>query len=259
MPLPVPLNDVQRLFKDHLLNNDSEGPSQNFYRLFRQDGGVSCENRLKIYRNNILTSCSQAIAAAYPLTEKLVGRDFFRQTVRAFILEYPPAEGNLNLYGAVLPDFIKGYKPAQSLPYLADFARLEWARHAAFYAPDDSALNPEDLSRIRKSELPGLRLTFRRSFTLLQSAFPLDEIFAFCRNEKPDINRLGIQGVNLLIGRPRLEIIQHELDASEYVFLQGLAARETIHEATIAAIEKYPDFNLTAVLERNLRRLIFAA
>src|SRR5437868_9855910 len=45
--------------------------------------------RLAVYRNNLREGFLKALAIDYPVVERLVGEDFFRQTARDFQLQHP--------------------------------------------------------------------------------------------------------------------------------------------------------------------------
>jgi len=58
-------------------------------------------------------------------------------------------------YGDGFADFLAGFAPAQSLPYLADVARLEWAINAAYHAPIASRCSRRRSPRFQRTPIPG--------------------------------------------------------------------------------------------------------
>jgi len=161
------LSEFQESFK-HTMLEPVHLDNGVFRSAFRQDHGICLENRMKVYRNNVIRSLIDAAIAALPMTEKLVGRDFLEQAMRAFVVNNLPSQGNLNLYGMEFPDFVRTYEPIKHLPYLQDFTRLEWLWEAAYYAPDDLPLDPAELMSISEEDMPNLRFSFRKSFALLE-------------------------------------------------------------------------------------------
>lgn len=79
-------------------------------------------------RNNVMVSLIDALADSYPVTQDLVGEEFFRAMARLFVRTHPPRSPVLALYGAGLAEFIESFAPAAVLPYLADVARRDAAR-----------------------------------------------------------------------------------------------------------------------------------
>src|SRR6185436_9928463 len=77
-----------------------------------------------------------ALAAVYPVVQRLLGQGFFEYACDAFIRRHPPRSGNLHDFGAEFAEFLAGFEAASTLTYLPDTARLEWSWHVAFHAAD---------------------------------------------------------------------------------------------------------------------------
>lgn len=130
--------------------------------------GSDPTRRLDVYRNNVIVSLVDALASTFPVTQQLVGEEFFRALAQRFVRQHPPRSPVLARYGVQLPVFIAGFAPAASLPYLSDVARLEWLRLQALHAADAVALpasalaqrlaDPETLAQMRCSLAPSLHL-----------------------------------------------------------------------------------------------------
>lgn len=102
--------------------------------------------RFAVYRNNVMVSLIDALADSYPVTQALVGEEFFRAMARQFVTAHPPRTPVLALYGEELADFIAGFAPVASLAYLADVARLEMLRVLAFHAADAEVLTAQEIA-----------------------------------------------------------------------------------------------------------------
>ncbi|MBI4031704.1 MAG: putative DNA-binding domain-containing protein [Proteobacteria bacterium] len=251
------LNKIQEKFRNTIF--DPDALDKNFQSIFIS-GGISAANRMKVYRNNVMTSLSQAVIAVYPLTEKLVGTDFLKGAVNKYVISNPPDQGNLNFYGATFADFIADYEPAKNLPYLPDMARLEWAWEMATLADDDAPLRPEDLQETPESDLPDLRLRLRACAHLLESDYPLGKIVDFCRAEKQDGNLdIGTGGAHMMIYRPKLQTQMRKISESEFIFLRGLRDGNHLMAATEWASEADETFDLAAVLQKHLQMETFKA
>jgi hypothetical protein len=66
-------------------------------------------NRLAVYRNGFYKGCVDALAANFPICEKLIGNDNFRQMARLYVDHFPPAQGTLVGYGKNFPDFASDF------------------------------------------------------------------------------------------------------------------------------------------------------
>ncbi len=246
------LNKIQQEFKGTITGNAA--PEGDFARVFKS-GGVSVENRMKIYRNNVIRSLTAAVTVVYPLTEKLVGVDFLAQAVREYVVANLPDQGNLNFYGATLPDFIRTYEPARHLPYLYDMTRLEWAWEMATLAQDDEKLDPVRLQEIPEDKIPYLRFMLRASVRLIKSQYPLDRIVDFCRAETQDgtldIGNNGSE-THLMVIRPVLQTHMRKIGKGEWVLLSELRDRRTLLDAAEKAAEADEAFDLAPVLQKHL-------
>ncbi len=253
------LNEIQRSFTYSLLANKEGAGSVSVISVLKDGDGVSVENRLKVYRNNVVQNLSNAVMSALPMTRTLVGEDFLKKSVRAYIFAHLPEEGNLNSYGCTFPDFIKTYAPAADIPYICDFTRLEWAWEHAYYAQDDEGLDVAELAGLDEAELPELQLLFRPSVSLLQSEYPLDQIMDECRHER-DISSLMLEdrGVYMLVYRPALQVDMWCIPRGEFYFLESLYGGKTIEHASITAIEQDSTFDLAPVLQKYLSARLFA-
>ncbi len=120
---------------------------------------------LGIYRHNWRHNLRAALQGAYPVLVQVVGEAFFRYLAARFMEDQPSGSGNLHDYGSALPEFLERFAPAQSLPYLPDLARLEWACHRAYFAEDDSPPellhSPWPVAAIWRAHQPGAPEDFR--------------------------------------------------------------------------------------------------
>lgn len=245
------LNEIQESFKDIILHPELI-KNEAIKSVFRQGTGICLENRMKVYRNNVIRSLVGAVMAALPMTKKITGEKFLEQAARAYVAGNLPAEGNLNLYGASFSSFIASYEPAKTLPYLADFITLEWAWEAACHAPDDAALAPDALVGIPEKDLPRIVFHLRSSVSLIESDYPLDEIVDFCRSPgQNEMRALSDRGVKLMVIRPGLQTHMRKPGEGEYQFLKKLSEGKSIHQAAIQAVSD-PHFDLTPVLQKHL-------
>lgn len=88
------------------------------------------------YRNNVAVSLGQALGRRFPVIQRLVGDEFFAALARAYLAADPPRSPVLMEWGAGFADFLAGFRPLAGWPFMADVARIEWARGLAFHAAD---------------------------------------------------------------------------------------------------------------------------
>ena len=147
-----PLEDVRRNpanepsfaadFSPALINPDQETPA-----MVTGPKGKLAVKRFNVYRNNVTVSLIDALASIYPAVQRITGVEFFRAMARFHIRATPPRSPLLFEYGRDFPAFIEHYEYAQSMPYLADVARIERAWLDAYHARGRFAARARSLGR----------------------------------------------------------------------------------------------------------------
>jgi hypothetical protein len=147
-----------------------------------------------VHAANIRATLTETLRTSFPVTEALVGRDYFRGLAVAFLTAHPPTRPVLAEYGAALPGFLENHAVARDLPYLADLARLEWARQAAYFAPDSEAVRAESVAALADTERLTLRLARRPGTTMLRSGHPVFAIWAAHQPGGPPLESIDPAG-----------------------------------------------------------------
>lgn len=245
------LPELQRRFAAGILADDLAGIEH-----LVQPGRFGAERHLRVYRNNVYASLTDALEAVYPVVARLVGADCFRQCSYAYIRHAPPASGNLHDFGAGFADFLASFAPVCALPYLPGVADLEWARHRAFHAADAVPFALDALARVSQADYGALHFDLHPSAHLLISDYPLLRIWQLNQPEADtdDTVDLGEGGVNLLIARRGLAVEIEAIEAGEYALLDAFAhACALADAATAAAAAAQPAFDLTECLRRRVQ------
>ncbi len=92
--------------------------------------------RFNVYRNNYRITLRNALRTTFPAIEKLVGGEYFSALAIEFAERHPPRSPIMAKYGEDFADFLAGFAPLGDYPYLADVARIEFARVHAYHAAD---------------------------------------------------------------------------------------------------------------------------
>ena len=202
--------------------------------------------RYNVYRNNVTVSLIDALAAIFPATQRITGVEFFRAMARFHLRAAPPTSPLLFEYGRDFPGFIERYEHAQSVPWLADVARIERAWLDAYHAADRATLEPQALACIPPERLPDARFVPHPAVGIVCSEFPAVSIFAANRSEgaMDPIEAVGAE--DALITRPGLEVVVRHLPGGGATFLTRLISGETLGQAAAAAFETSTSFDLPA-------------
>lgn len=204
--------------------------------------------RFAIYRNNVVSGLSRALATGFPAVEAIVGAEFFSALAASFVRAAPPASPVLLDYGAALPDFIAGFAPAAELPYLPDVARLELAYTRAFHAADATPLAADTLNRLAPERLASLRLQLHPSLQILRARYPAATIWAMNTGRAPLAEIADWSAQDILVLRPHLTVAVISLAPGEAAFLEALRAGGTLNEAASVALDAAAAFDLGPAL-----------
>ena len=180
--------------------------------------------RFAVYRNNVASSLIKALEARFPVIERLVGEAFFKGVAHAFIRTHPPRSPVLMEYGEAFPAFLAAFPPAQGLPYLADVARIEYARGEAYRAADAEPVAPAALAEFAEADPAALCITLHPSLRLVASDHPA---FTIWRMNQPSATPQRItapQPETTLIARPHDAVITRAIAPGEAAFLAALQA-----------------------------------
>lgn len=195
-------------------------------------GVIGTATRFGVYRNNVEWGLMNALAEAYPVVLRLTGRDFFDALAQAYTEKNRPASPVLHEYGATFGDFIETFDAAQSLPFLADVARLERYWLEAYHAADHDWLHLSLLSAIPEEDIDHLRLGLHPSLRLFQSRYSAVSIWqAHQVAEFPDLSTIAFEPEHAIIVRPALDVHVHSIAGDAYGFYTRLKAGQRLGRA----------------------------
>jgi hypothetical protein len=219
------LDGVQAKIRDGLLGHEAAV----LETLFGRTAG-----RFAVHRRHFVRSLTGALEKTFPAVVSLTDPCFFAYAADAFIRANPPASPCLFEYGGALPDFLDAFPACETVPYIGDVARFEWALHQAFHAPDASVRGA----------------VFRPSVFHVASRWPVYAIWrvATDREEGPVDASAGPD--HLLVYRAGDNVFTEVLDEGEFAFQHGLSGHGDLGKAAAAARAAYPDFDEAAARRR---------
>lgn len=164
---------TQTEFRARLLDPTSPPPEG-----VRNPNGEQATKRFDVYRNNVAVSLTDALEAAFPVVDKLVGNKFFRAMAGVYLRAHPPKSPVMMFYGDDMPEFLAGFEPAKTVPYLPDMARLELALRHSYHAADAAPVAPDALGNLAPDTLPHVTFGFAPGVRVIPSRYPLQSIWA---------------------------------------------------------------------------------
>lgn len=203
--------------------------------------------RFDVYRNNVVSSLMEALRKVYPSLVVIMGEANFNTVARIYVTQHPPHEAMMASYGTGFDRFLESFTPLYKSPFLADVARAERAWLDAYHAPDLAPLAGDALLGLQPDALMGLTFTPHPATLLLQSAYPVADLYAY-RTEVP------AHGVNLdeaqalLITRPFLEVDVRALDPGQASLFAALISGRSLGEAIEEHMAIKPETDLGALI-----------
>ncbi|MGB4076026.1 putative DNA-binding domain-containing protein [Pseudomonas sp.] len=176
--------------------------------------------RFAIYRNNVRASRTEALRQGFPVLARLLGPGYFTALAAVFIQQHPPRSAALHEYGAELADYIAHFQPLSALGYLADIARLEWARLCAFHAADTPVMSIAEMDLATLNEWLVQPLRWHPSVTLLCSDHPLYRLWASQHGAVAAPSAQDWPAEDVLVWRQGLLLRTEPLDAVSSELLQ---------------------------------------
>ena len=235
----------QRAFAEALAVGDADGAARS--NVARQAG-------FAVHRNNVMVGCIDALAANFPTVARLVGDAFFRAMAAEFAWSNLPTRASLFDYGVGFADFVAGFEPAASVPYLADVARVDRWWLEAHVAADANVLTGADLAARDPATLDGLRLRLHPSVRFAWFEQPICTIWR--RNREATATEAGElewRAEGVLLARPFDEVVAHSIGPAAYALLVASGNGATLAEATANALEREPEADLAAAFAQLVR------
>jgi hypothetical protein len=224
-------------------------------------GGIAPERRLAIYRNNVVSSLRRVLEGTFPAARRLLGPERFAEIALAFIRSAPPDRPQLLAYGAGFAAFVERWGEATDVAYVADVARLEWAREEAYYAPDARPLPAADLAAIPVARYAGLRFELHPSLRLIRSTCPVFALWQAATHASPEGIFAALQNAGpeqVLVVRPAMTVTTRPIAAADLLLLEALREGMPLAEAAERAEAGDEGFDLQAALALHLAGGSFA-
>ncbi len=212
--------------------------------------------RFSVYRNNVMASLVDALADTFAVTQELVGPEFFRAMAQVFVQNHPPQTRVLTWYGQHFPDFIAGFEPAASLPYLPDVARLEMLRVRSYHAADAAPIDAETLvhALADPAALEQRMLVLHPSVQVLASPFATYSLWAAHQGAMALENVDPMQAESVFIYRDGLDVLLQAITPAQHGFVHQLQVGVSLAQAIEDAVASEANFDLPTILATLIRQ-----
>jgi hypothetical protein len=226
-------------------------------RLTQFTDGGSNPDFLNVYRNGYLKTCTDALAASYPVVGSLVGEDYFRSLARAYVEAHPPTTGTLVGYGSGFAEFLRARSNEHGLDYLADAAAIDAAWLASYFAKDEMALAPTDVESISAAgvDVSTIRVKLTPPTQLVSLHHHIVGTWVLIREQGALTSGVSLrEGDNMaMVWRRDGQIHIRALEPGESAFLSTLAGVSTLEEAANSAFQADESFDLATAFAELLK------
>jgi hypothetical protein len=251
----LPLRDLQKRF-DSALFDDAPDAAESWIRGCESDttegAAIDAHARLSIYRNNLREGFRKALALEFPVIERLVGADYFRQLALSFLADHPSCAGDLHPIGEPFAQFLHLRFKDTQYAYLRDVARLEWAYQQSQIAADAPPFDLATLRDIPQEAYGQLRFTLHPACGLVQSAYPVVRIWALNQPEAPSDEMVDLSsGADfVLLRRLAMGVEIRRIDSADFAILHAFSQGAVLANALESAHALDADFDLGEALRR---------
>lgn len=195
---------------------------------------VDEHGRFNVYRNNLRITLRNALRTTFPAVEKLVGEDYFSALTLLYVERHPPRSPIMTEYGHDFAEFLSTFNPLSDYPYLADVARIEFARVQAYHAADTDSFRIEsEASAIAALDISAM---LHPSVTVVVSENPALSIWR-SQLEPDAAPPIPDATETAIIWRQDDLVTEMLAHADDEVLLQHFAQSQTF----AALISEYPD------------------
>ncbi|MEM5527722.1 DNA-binding domain-containing protein [Gammaproteobacteria bacterium AS21] len=200
-------------------------------------GPFSNKELMQLYRNNFYISISEYLKACFPTVMKLVGTEFFEQLAKAFIIEKPLQQASIELYGSDFPEYIKHCKQAESVPYLADIALLDWSYDRSKTVFDFALFPFEKLTSLTDEEQMNISFSLVANTVLIKSKYPAFSIWNGVQTG--ELEGIDLQHGEYIIVHPEQNqgAKCYLLTQQQYDVLAAIGQGKALHE--LASLENF--------------------
>jgi len=198
-------------------------------------GALGPAARIDVYAQMYWARILDVLREDFGRVAAILGPERFDAVARDYLARHPSTHPSLRYVGGRFPEFLAGEAEREGMPFLADLARFEWARLEVFDAPDAEPLRLDELREIPPAEWPDLTFRPIPAFLLIESAWPVHEIWAAAgegglREPPCPVHTL------LRVWRDGFAVYHTAIDATERVALERVMVGEPFAAVCAAAL-----------------------
>lgn len=215
------LRNLQHAFQRALLLNDRAAVISHV----ADADPAGLTSRLNIYEHAYRSRLQTALECNFPMLARWLGAEAFAQIAQSYIVAHPSQHFSIRRFGEALAPVLE--QAFGDRPWIAEFARWEWALGACFDAPDGSPLEPQTLAQFSMHQWPALQFELHPATELFTAQTNAPQIYKALADECVPADPAVTSPCHFVIWRRDLAPRYRVLDVIEYDALQALRTGAT--------------------------------
>ncbi|GAB7218813.1 HvfC/BufC N-terminal domain-containing protein [Vibrio comitans] len=203
------------------------------------------EQRIQIYRNNVIHSFIDVLKVMYPYTLALVGEECFEQIARSHVLNTPSLSGNVSHYGQGFEKTISAFpKVIEAAPYISEVARFE-------ALGDELKLNLHNaienthrplsaLSQLSEQQQQKLCLVSKASVRSFESSYSIFNLIEAIDRNSFDNLQLNQSQYGYVQATINGRLHFHPLEHNEFLLLRAIENKQPLSEINEQLLPSIP-------------------
>lgn len=167
--MPLSLRELEGAFWRSL---QSGAPDPALEAVVEASPTLDPADRIRVYTGMYIRRLCGVLHEDFPKTARQLEPKAFDALAEEYVRAHPSEHPSVRHMGSAMARFLAGRVPPDRL-WLADLARLEWARLEVFDAPDEPTLALADLAAWPPAAFPGLVFRPIRALEVVRSGWPV--------------------------------------------------------------------------------------
>ncbi len=245
------LAEIQNQFWSGLKYSDNE-----IISAIHESDDFKSTDRFGVYRSNARYLHVSVLISVFPVCEKILGNENFKQIAKKYFNDNPSCSPDLNEYGEYFPSYLYGLimqrAELEEYKYLVDLAQLEWNRQKAYFCDDAVDL---DMTVFQQScERMGGEIVFslQPGISILETQFPIVALWEMYQSGSIEKEVKFIQQSEYLcVYRKEFQVQHEKIDADIFNLMKAIQNKCTL--SAIAEIFQ-KSARLNAAIEKVIKR-----
>ena len=205
-------------------------------------GNLKPSERIDIYRTNVRSLHVSVLMSVYPVCEKILGSDYFKQVAKKYVKQNPSQSVDLNEYGDQFANFLRiliEHRPELAdFQYLADLAQLEWQIQQVYFSADNVKLDMVEFQNACVAQAGEMSFCLQPSVSILDSEYPIAELWEMHQSDGVEHKKI-VAGEHeyLCVFRNEYEVSLRKINADLFGLIVAIQDNKTLAEIAQMFVE----------------------